>query len=120
MTLHDMTPNFACDHSRCAGVACIWLLAIVAAWPALALAAPITPMGQFAGVKPVRDVDRILVVVNDDVITHTELIARVKAIKRDLAAQKIKLPPDAVLTRQVLERLVLERIQLQFARNTGI
>ncbi len=120
MTLRDMTTNFTCDRSRCAGVACVWLLAIVAAWPALALAAPITPMGQFAGVKPVHDVDRILVVVNDDVITHTELIARVKAIKRDLAAQKIKLPPDAVLTRQVLERLVLERIQLQFARNTGI
>lgn len=65
-------------------------------------------------------VDRILVVVNDDVITETEVTNRLAETKKQLTAEKIKIPPDNVLKKQLLERMVLERLQLQLAAQTGI
>ncbi len=64
--------------------------------------------------------DRILVVVNDDVVTQSELNARVADTKKRLQLEKIATPPDDVLRRQVLDQLVFERIQLQIATLTGI
>lgn len=78
----------------------------------------------FAGAAPaaraIAEIDRILAVVNDDVITETELVARLTQTKRQLAAEKIKLPADDVLRRQLLERMVVERLQLQLAERAGI
>jgi len=112
--------KFANRRVRAVGVALVLVLVVAPAWPTPALGAQHTATRQFAGVRPVLDVDRILVVVNNDVITATELKTRLAAVKRDLAAQKIKRPPDAALTKQVLERLVLERVQLQYANKIGI
>jgi peptidyl-prolyl cis-trans isomerase SurA len=64
--------------------------------------------------------DRILVIVNDDVVTQSELDARLPAIKRQLADQHVRLPPEDVLRRQVLERMIMERLQLQLAAQLGI
>ncbi|MHB8623093.1 MAG: peptidylprolyl isomerase [Sulfuricaulis sp.] len=66
------------------------------------------------------DVDRILVIVNDDVITETELADRLAETKQQLALEKIKTPPDDVLRKQLLDRMVLERLELQLAAQTGI
>lgn len=65
-------------------------------------------------------IDHIVVVVNDDVITDSELAARIAEVKRELAERKIQMPPQAVLKKQVLERMVLERIQLQHATRLGV
>jgi peptidyl-prolyl cis-trans isomerase SurA len=65
-------------------------------------------------------VDRILAVVNDEVITSLELRQRVEQAIRQLERQGTQLPPREVLERQLLERLVLERAQLQLARETGL
>ena len=65
-------------------------------------------------------VDRILAVVNDEVITSLELRQRVEQAIRQLERQGTQLPPKEVLERQLLERLVLERAQLQLARETGL
>ncbi|RMD78832.1 MAG: molecular chaperone SurA [Gammaproteobacteria bacterium] len=67
-----------------------------------------------------RLLDRVVAVVNDDVITLTELEGEVAKLKRQLAAQGTRLPPDEVLRRQVLERMVLTRLQLQRARELGL
>jgi peptidyl-prolyl cis-trans isomerase SurA len=67
-----------------------------------------------------RDLDRILAVVNDDIITESEMNTRLAQTKRQLAAEKIKVPPDALLRKQLLERMVLERLQLQLAERAGI
>ncbi len=64
--------------------------------------------------------DRILVVVNDDVVTQSELNTRVADTKKRLQLEKIAMPSDDVLRRQVLDQLVFERIQLQIATLTGI
>jgi peptidyl-prolyl cis-trans isomerase SurA len=69
---------------------------------------------------PGRDLDRILVIVNDDVITQSELGSRLPAIKQQLLKQRVRLPADEVLNRQVLERMILERLQLQLAAQLGI
>lgn len=75
----------------------------------------------FAAAPPaVLDVDRIVAVINNDVITETELDARLAETKRSLATQQIRLPPDDVLRRQLLERMIIERVQVQLASQTGI
>lgn len=65
-------------------------------------------------------VDRIVAVVNKEVITLTELDEAVAAAQRQLRRQGTRLPDAGVLRRQMLERLILDRAQLQRARDTGI
>ncbi len=64
--------------------------------------------------------DHIVAVVNDDVITATELDHRMTVIKRQLARRNARLPADDILRRQVLERMIQEQLQLQLARSIGI
>lgn len=64
--------------------------------------------------------DRIVAVVNDNVITATELTDRSRLVRAQLASQNTSLPPDDVLERQVLERMVIEELQMQLARETGV
>ncbi|MGD8640623.1 MAG: peptidylprolyl isomerase [Gammaproteobacteria bacterium] len=59
--------------------------------------------------------DRIVAIVNDDVITQTELEFEMDAVKQQLRQQQTAVPPDNVLQKQVLERLIMMRIQLQRA-----
>ncbi|MEN3068283.1 peptidylprolyl isomerase [Uliginosibacterium sediminicola] len=76
------------------------------------------------GVSPARaieTVDRIVAVVNDEVVTQAELGLRVDQYARQLRQQgTTSAPPRAQMERQVLERLILERLQVQRARSTGI
>lgn len=65
-------------------------------------------------------VDRIVAIVNDDVITHSELSDRVRLVSAQLQRQNTSLPPRDVLERQVLERMVLEELQMQAAAKTGV
>lgn len=69
--------------------------------------------------RPVA-VDRIVAVVNNEVITTLELRDRVQQAQRQLARQGTALPPADVFERQVLERLVLERAQMQLAAETSL
>ncbi len=66
------------------------------------------------------DLDRIVAVVNDDVILRSELDQDIKEVLAQLKAKGTQLPPAAILERQVLERLVLRRLQLQTAERLGI
>ncbi len=66
------------------------------------------------------EIDRIVAVVNDAVITRSELDEQIQTIKQQLRQQKTQFPPDVVLQKQVLERLVSNQLQLQLAASTGI
>jgi peptidyl-prolyl cis-trans isomerase SurA len=66
------------------------------------------------------EVDRVVAVVNDEVVTAFELKTRVASVERQLQGQRVQLPAREVLERQVLERLITDRVQLQFARETGL
>ena len=63
--------------------------------------------------------DEIAAIVDDDLITITEVKERVKTIRAQ-AANPEALPPTNVLTEQILERLIVESLQLQMARRAGV
>ncbi len=68
----------------------------------------------------VQDVDRIVAVVDDEVIVNSELQERMAQVIAQLKAKKAKLPPKKILERQVLERLITDRVQLNAAKRSGI
>jgi peptidyl-prolyl cis-trans isomerase SurA len=66
-------------------------------------------------------IDRISVVVDQDVIMQSEIDERMKAIKAQIAADpQTQAPSDDVLRGQIIERLILENLQLQTADRAGI
>jgi peptidyl-prolyl cis-trans isomerase SurA len=67
-----------------------------------------------------QTVDTIAAVVNNGVITQRELDQRAGLITRRLTQQHAPIPPDDQLRQQVLNQMVLERIQLQKAREDNI
>ena len=65
-------------------------------------------------------VDRIVAVVNNEVITQYELRSRVQDSVQELSRRGTRPPPQPELERQVLERMITERVQLQFAKETAL
>lgn len=65
-------------------------------------------------------IDSIRVVVNDEVITKNEVRNRVGQIVQRLRAQNAQLPSQADLERQVIESMIVERAQVQMAREMGV
>jgi peptidyl-prolyl cis-trans isomerase SurA len=66
------------------------------------------------------DLDQISVVVNDDVITRHELDTYLEKIRQQLKKQGTPLPAAKELEKQVLERMIIDMIQLQFAKESGL
>jgi peptidyl-prolyl cis-trans isomerase SurA len=64
--------------------------------------------------------DGVAAVVNDGIVLKSELSAEMERIVQRLQAQGTKIPPERTLAQQVLERLVVSRIQLQRAERVGI
>jgi peptidyl-prolyl cis-trans isomerase SurA len=64
--------------------------------------------------------DRIAAVVNDGVVLSSQLDQQTEEITQRLRQQKTELPPRNVLRRQILERLVVEEVQVQRADRLGI
>ena len=66
------------------------------------------------------EADRIVAVVGTDVITYVELRSRLATALKQLQKQGTPLPPQDVLERQMLERLIMDRAQLQYAKDSGM
>jgi peptidyl-prolyl cis-trans isomerase SurA len=90
--------------------------------PALLLCALLPAVAGAQAPKPrqIIAIDRIVAVVNSEVITERELSARVDFALRQLREQKAPAPPRAVLEGQLLERLINDRVQMQHARDIGL
>ncbi len=65
-------------------------------------------------------IDRIVAVVDEKVITEQELIDRIGSVSNQLEQKGKELPPQTVLEKQILERLIVDSLQLQLAANSGI
>ena len=65
-------------------------------------------------------VDRIVAVVNDEVLTSNDLTERVQLVIRQIQRQGGQLPAADVLQRQILERMINDLVQAQLAKETGI
>lgn len=76
--------------------------------------------GAVDGGDSAVELDRIVAIVDSDVITHTELDEQMETVQAQLRDRRISAPSTDVLERQVLERMVLERLQLQLAEASGI
>ena len=67
-----------------------------------------------------QSLDQMVAVVNDDVITKSELTQAIVTIKSQIANQNVTTPSDKVLQKQVLEQLINKKIQLQVAKQAGV
>jgi peptidyl-prolyl cis-trans isomerase SurA len=70
--------------------------------------------------RPIVTLDRIVAVVNEEVITQQELGARVDFAFRQMRQQGTPPPTREVIERQLIERLINDRVQMQYARDTGM
>lgn len=73
-----------------------------------------------AAVAAPQPLDRILVVVNDGVILQSEVDRAMDDARQQISERGIAAPPEAALRAQVLERLILTRVQTQRAQQAGI
>lgn len=74
----------------------------------------------YSGLCPAQTLDRIVAVVEDDVILEKELDKEVSAIANKLSSSNVSMPPEIVLRKQVLERMVVDKLQRQLAARSGI
>lgn len=68
----------------------------------------------------IEKMDRIIAVVDQSVITERELLNRTETVKAQMLKRSAELPPQEVLQKQILERLIVDSLQLQLAAQTGI
>ncbi len=87
---------------------------------ALALPAQAQLLPSAGASAPSNTLDRIVAVVNEDVILQSELDNAVRSVQQQYASQPGQLPPLNVLQQQVLDRLILMKLQLQKADDRGI
>lgn len=64
--------------------------------------------------------DRIVAVVNNEVLLESELVDMEQTVRQQLRQRNAAMPPSDVLRKQVMERLILQRVQLQKADSIGI
>ena len=67
-----------------------------------------------------EELDRILAVVEEDVVLESELEEQIFRVKEQIQAQGAKMPPRIILQRQVLERLIFEKVQVAVANQVGV
>ena len=70
--------------------------------------------------KQVAVIDWVVAVVNDDVITRSELDDRLRVVVRQLQKQGTPLPAPEVLETQILERMITDMLQAQYAKENGV
>lgn len=64
--------------------------------------------------------DRVVAIVDNDVVMQSQLDQRLREVRATIQKRGAPLPPEHVLTQQVLERLIIENIQLQIGDRSGV
>ena len=73
-----------------------------------------------ADAAQVDEVDRIIAILDDDVVVRSELEREITIVSAQLSQRGARMPSRTVLERQVLERLILKKLQLAAAQRAGI
>ena len=84
------------------------------------LTAGIAVAQQPAHPGSIQTIDRIVAVVNENVVTRRELDEVLRTTLKQLQKQGVQPPEPAVLEKQLLERIIVNRVQLQLAKETGL
>ena len=99
---------------------------VTSAWIGLvpAAAACVLAQGAWAQTRELATrgelLDRVVAIVNEGVVLDSDLETQVEVVSERLREQKLELPPQNVLRQQVLERLVVQEIELQRATHAGV
>jgi len=76
------------------------------------------------GAGPLRanfqELDGIVAIVNDDVVLASELLSRLEVVNQQIRAANMQPPPNNVLLSQIMERLIIENLQMQEANRRGV
>ncbi len=67
-----------------------------------------------------QQLDRIIAIVDEDVVLASELIERVQYVEMQFQSNNMQVPPREVLMSQVLERLIVDSIQIQMGQRAGV
>ncbi|MEM8766444.1 MAG: peptidylprolyl isomerase [Pseudomonadota bacterium] len=67
-----------------------------------------------------RELDAIIAVVEDDVVLASELLERLDMVREQFAESNARLPPNEILMSQIMERLIIESLQMQEADRRGL
>jgi peptidyl-prolyl cis-trans isomerase SurA len=81
---------------------------------------PVFAVEQIDPQSQVATIDKVVAVVNDDVITRHELDDRVRTVVGQLQKQGTPLPEQSVLEKQILERMIADMLQAQYAKESGV
>ncbi|MEK9825170.1 MAG: peptidylprolyl isomerase [Methylotenera sp.] len=73
-----------------------------------------------AHAEDIVKLDRIVAIVDQSVITEFELENRISTVTAQLKKQGVELPPENILRKQILERLISDALQLQYAAQSGV
>ena len=79
-----------------------------------------TSIGFTQSEENIKKLDRIIAIVDQNVISEKELQEKINSVVNNLKSQKIEIPPEDILRKQVLERLITNSIQIQLASQTGL
>lgn len=71
-------------------------------------------------VKAGEPLDKVVAIVNDSVITSSELNSQVGVLRQQLIAKQVQMPSEQVLRKQVLQHLINVELQLQIAKNNSV
>jgi peptidyl-prolyl cis-trans isomerase SurA len=64
--------------------------------------------------------DKVVAIINDNVITSSELETQVEALRQQITSKNMQLPPEDVLRKQVLQHLIDVELQLQLAKRNDL
>ena len=87
------------------------------------------PLGPVPGTAPASTqrpsnqpvpLDRVIAVVNDEALTQYELDEQKRVVLQQMRANNVRPPPPDVFESQLLERLIIDRALLQFAKENGV
>lgn len=92
----------------------VFLLSLVSILPAFMAEANVSNTNRIV------DLDRIIAVANDEIILESELGDFLHTVKQQLRERNTPIPSDEVMRKQALDRLIINRLQLQIASRNGI
>lgn len=79
-----------------------------------------TPPPRPVSTAPIVPVERVIAVVNDEALTQYDLDEQKRIVVQQMKTQKVPAPPADVLDKQLLERLIVDRALMQYAKDTGV
>lgn len=74
--------------------------------------------GQLASAK--QSIDQVIAIVNSDIVTRSDLELHTKLLLTRIDPQQTKLPPKDILEQQILNQMILDKVQLQLAAKLGL